>query len=195
MGSTYSDTNSSNSEDGNRHHSNDDNCEYGSSCGIKTVNEQFDKFTGKQNTKKIEHSTGNKALHRKGNAALGRGSLEADAQIGPLGGIAEGSAEISYFTFSKQEGKIDVLKAKAGGDVGAGLGGVKAKVECGVDLISTDLTLGEDRSINANLGLNADTGVEYGVDGFSVSAGGFGFSIGRNTGVSMPFGSASLKWW
>ncbi len=120
---------------------------------------------------------------------------EADAQICPFGGIAEGSAEISCLTLSEQEGKIDVLKVKAGGSVGAGLGGVKAKLECGVDLISADRTLGEGRSLNANLGLNVDTGVEYGVDGVSASVGGFGASIGRNTSVSMPFGSASLKWW
>ena len=46
-----------------------------------------------------------------------------------------------------------------------------------------------------NLGINADTGGEVGVDGVKFSFLGLGFSAGRQTGIKTPFGSFSIKFW
>ena len=51
------------------------------------------------------------------------------------------------------------------------------------------------QEFNANLGLNADTGFEVGVDGVDVSVAGFGGSIGRRVGINTPIGGFSFKLW
>lgn len=80
MGSAQSNENSSNFEDEN-HHSNNDDYDSGTSCGIKTVNELSDKYTRNGRTVKTEHST-EASLRKKGDAKLLRTSAEADAQFG-----------------------------------------------------------------------------------------------------------------
>ena len=68
-------------------------------------------------------------------------------------------------------------------------------MEAGVDVVSTEVKLGDKQSVNANLGLNANTGGEIGVNGVSATVLGLGASIGRNTGIQTPFGSITFKPW
>ena len=88
---------------------------------------------------------------------------------------------------------MEIVKNYAGAGLGIGLGGVKAKVEAGIDVVNSKTKLSKNQEINWNLGVNVDTGFEAGVDGVTASVGGFGFKLGRNTGISTPFGGISVK--
>ena len=192
-----------------------------SSCGIKSVNEYQDKLVKPSNrsTKRShaetqdgraragaqasDHGTGVvSAGAYAGAAAVKDGNWEAlsarssaDAQFGLGGAIAEAGADARYLNYRDDSGSVDVLKGKVGGGLGAGAGGVKAKVSAGVDLVEAKAKLGKNQAVSANLGLNVDTGAEVGVDGVGVSVAGFGFSAGRNTGIKTPFGGFSFKLW
>ena len=227
MPRNFHDEDSSSSHNGDQQQRLQDNqtdnnrCKYGSSCGIKTVNELQDKLTGGRNKKtaKAEASTrdgrawaGARATdHNSGvysagasagaaalkddNAELLKATAKADAQFGLGGAIAEAGADATYLSLSDDKASLDVLKGNVGGGVGIGAGGAKAKLEAGVDLVSTEVKLGGKQSMSANLGLNADTGGEIGVNGVSASVLGLGASIGRNTGIHTPFGSITFKLW
>ena len=81
------------------------------------------------------------------------------------------------------------------GSLGAGPRGAMAKVEAEIDLYRARLNISENQAIQASLGLNANTRAEVGVDGVSAAFLGWGGSIGRETGISTPFASISLKLW
>ena len=200
---------------------NNNRCKLGSSCGIKTVNEVQDKLTRCGNKKTAEaeaktrdgrawagarvtdHKSGvysaeasaGAAAVKDGNAELLKATAGAEAQFGLGGAIAEAGADATYFSLSDDAGSLDVLKGNVGGGVGIGAGGAKAKLEAGVDVVSTELKLGDKQSVSANLGLNANTGAEVGVEGVSATFLGLGASVGRNTGIHTPFGSISFKLW
>ena len=90
---------------------------------------------------------------------------------------------------------MKLLDGKVEGGIGAGAGGVKAKVGAGVDLISSEAKFGKNQSVKTNIGLNVDTGVELGADGVGVSVAGLGVSVGRNMAIKTPFGGLNLKLW
>ena len=196
--------------------------ESNSSCGIKSVNEYQDKLVkpdkcrstkksyaetedgrARAGAKASNHGTGVfSAEAYAGASALKDGNWEAlsarssaDAQFGTGGAIAEAGADARYLTYGGNAGSIDVIKGKVGGGLGIGAGGAKAKVVAGVDLVEVKGKLGENQAVSANLGLNVNTGAEFGVDGVGVSVAGLGFSVGRNTGINTPFGSISFKLW
>lgn len=227
MPRNFPDEDSSSSNDGDQPQSlqnnqtNNSRCKFGSSCGIKTVNEFHDKFirNGNKKTAKAEARTrdgrawaGARATdHNNGafsagasagaaalkddNAELLKATASADAQFGLGGAIAEAGADATYLSLSDDKASLDVLKGNVGGGVGIGAGGAKAKLDVGVDLVSSEVKLGDKQSVSANLGLNANTGAEIGVNGVSASFLGLGASIGRNTGIHTPFGSISFKLW
>merc|ERR1711981_814043 len=120
----------------------------------------------------------------------------ADAEFGMGGGIAEAGLDSAIYSYGdKQGGSVDVAKANVKGGLGIGAGGAKAKVNFGVDLVDAKAKIGKNQEIKANLGLNADTGAEVGVDGVNVSFLGLGGTIGRQTGIKTPFGSFQVKLW
>ena len=90
---------------------------------------------------------------------------------------------------------VDVFKGKIGGGIGLGPGGAKAMVEAGVDFVATEIALWKNQCLNANFGLNADTGGEFGVDGVNLKAAGLGLSLGRTMGIYTPFGGVNLTLW
>ena len=49
--------------------------------------------------------------------------------------------------------------------------------------------------LEANVGLNVDTGVEVRPDTVAASVAGFGGSMGRTIGVSTPLGGIKFKLW
>ena len=62
------------------------------------------------------------------------------------GAIAEANADATYYSYGNDdEARIDVLKGNVGGGVGIGAGGAKAKVEAGVDLVGTNVKIGENQ--------------------------------------------------
>ena len=225
MPRNFADEDSSSSHDGDQslqdNQTNDNRCKFGSSCGIKTVNELQDKFIRNGNKKTAEAKArtrdgrawaGARAADHKngafsagasagatavkdGNTELLKATASADAQFGLGGAIAEAGADATYLSLSDDKASLDVLKGNVGGGVGIGAGGAKAKLEAGVDVVSTEVKLGDKQSMNANLGLNANTGGEIGVNGVSATVLGLGASIGRNTGIHTPFGSITFKLW
>jgi len=125
----------------------------------------------------------------------GRSEASADAEFGVGGAIAEAGVSGTIYARNDPDGVVEVGKAELGGGLGAGPGGVKAKVDAGIDLVRSRTKIGENQELKANFGLNANTGGEIGVDGVSASFLGFGGSIGRETGIATPFGGFSLKLW
>jgi len=130
-----------------------------------------------------------------GDDTWGRSEASADAEFGVGGAIAEAGVSGTIYSMNNQDGVVEVGKAELGGGLGAGIGGVKAKVDAGVDLVRARGKIGENQEVKANLGLNANTGGEIGVDGVSATFLGWGGSVGRETGIATPFGGFSLKLW
>ena len=193
-----------------------------SSCGIRSLNEYQDRSTKKDaktaeayvetrddvskawaGAKATDHENGHfSSSAQAGAAALSQGNHEAcsakagaSAEFGLGGAIAEADADATGYSYADDEGQIDVAKGYVGGGVGIGAGGAKAKLEAGVDLVDCNLKFSENQGMDVNLGLNANTGAEIGVDGVGVSFLGFGLSAGRNTGISTPFGGINFKLW
>ena len=192
-----------------------------SSCGIRSVNEYHDRLMNtRSETAQAHVETGDSSKawagaratnHNNGHysssahagvAAISQGNLEvgiakaiASAEFGPGGAIAEADADATYFSYGDDEAQIDLAKGYVGGGIGAGAAGAKAKLEAGVDLVDCNLKFSENQGMDVNVGLNANTGAEIGVDGVGVSFLGFGVSAGRNTGISTPFGGISFKLW
>jgi len=119
----------------------------------------------------------------------------AAAEIGLGGAIVEAEVDTTIYSYEDDDGAIEVGHGYADTGVGIGLGGMKAKARLGVDLVKTRAKIGKNQEFNTHLGANIDTGVEAGVDGVGVKFLGFGFSAGRNTGISTPFGGFSFKLW
>ena len=226
-----SSSSSSNERNSSRRQRHDDNTsrgkrrkvKYGSSCGIRSVNEYHDRLINKDvKDKKAEayvetgddskawagasatdHENGHfscdaragAAALEKDNHTAGRARADASAEFGLGGVIAEANADATAYSYGDDSGQIDVGKGRVGGGVGLGAGGAKAKVEAAVDVVDLKVKFSKNRGMDANLGLNADTGFEAGVDGVSASALGFGFSLGRNSGISTPLGRISFKLW
>ena len=79
------------------------------------------------------------------------------------------------------------MNPSAGAEVGAGAGGVVAKVGLGVDAVNM-----KAHGVQARIGVNVDTGFSAGPAGAEAKLGGFGVSVGKKTGVSTPFGEVSV---
>ena len=136
--------------------------EFKTKSGIEDMNELFDKLTEDftiktDNTENISTRDGRARAHARasnhGNgqssyeigvsaAALKHGNKEllvagsnANAQNGVYGVAANARASLTYYQDKNNNGGVEVLKADVGGGVGAGVGGVKAKVGAGVTLV------------------------------------------------------------
>ena len=83
----------------------------------------------------------------------------------------------------------DIMSVSAGGEVGATQAGIDLKGKLGVDAINL-----KSDGVQANIGLNVDTGISVNSDGAEVKFLGTGFEIGDNTfGISTPFGGFSFS--
>lgn len=198
--------------------------EYGSSCGIRSLNEYQDRAINKDKKDKtakayVEKGDKSKAWagakatdHRNGHYSAGanagaaaleegdhtvyRGRADASAEFGLGGAIAEANADATVYSYGDDDaGRIDVAKGRVGGGLGIGLGGAKAKLEASVDAVDINCKFSDNQGMDVNIGLSADTGFEAGLDGVSASVLGFGLKAGRNTGISTPFGGLSFKLW
>ncbi|XP_034049053.1 uncharacterized protein LOC117530235 [Thalassophryne amazonica] len=207
---------------GNHRNNRHNKPKFSSSCGIKSVNEYWDQFTDTDHKRasadacaddgsSMAFAGASAANHQNGcfsseanagvvavydgNLKAGMANAGANAEFGLGGAIAEADADLTAYCFEEDDGRIEVGKGYVGGGLGLGAGGVKAKAEAGIDAVNVSAKLGKNQEMSANVGLNVDTGVEFGVDGVSVSFLGIGVSAGRNTGISTPFGGISFKLW
>jgi hypothetical protein len=83
---------------------------------------------------------------------------------------------------------IKILTATVGAEARADSGGFATKVKAGMNLVET-----EAMGVKTNLGINADTGVSAGRDGVEAKVVGLGFKVGKEVGISTPFGGISFK--
>ena len=226
-----SSSSSSNERNSSRRQRHDDNTsrgkrrkvKYGSSCGIRSVNEYHDRLINKDvKDKKAEayvetgddskawagasatdHENGHfscdaragAAALEKDNHTAGRATADASAEFGLGGAIAEANADATVYSYGDDSGQIDVAKGRVSGGLGIGPGGAKAKVEASVDFVDVNLKFSKNQEVDVNVGLTADVGFEAGVDGVSASVLGLGVSLGRSTGISTPLGRVSFKLW
>jgi len=111
-------------------------------------------------------------------------SSKAKAEYGPGGAVASARASAAISQYKSDAVDLDVLKADGGGALGAGPGGVVAKVDLGVTILGiTNKKNGQTLEFRPNV----DTGLDIGPEGVNTSVAGFGFSIGRKFSIKTPF--------
>ena len=128
-----------------------------------------------------------------GDLSLLNADAKADAEFGEGGAIAGAKVKATCLNLKEKDGNVDLLKGYAGGEAGFGRGGAKAMVKAGVDLINSSGKISENVTAESALGLNASTGFEAGSGGVRASVLGVGVSLGRTTGISLPFGRFNVK--
>ncbi|CAG8800923.1 29514_t:CDS:2, partial [Racocetra persica] len=73
------------------------------------------------------------------------------------------------------------------GEAGMGVGGYTARYSANVDVANARVG-----AVRANIGIDVGSGVTAGVDGIEAKVAGVGFSLGKKTGISTPFGGISV---
>ena len=108
---------------------------------------------------------------------------------------AKWSKENSLVHAEAENVSADVGRAHVSAELGASESGVKSEFNAGYEVASGTIGTATGQSLSASVGPNVKTGGEIGRDGVSASFLGFGFSVGRNTGINTPLGSINLKFW
>ena len=103
---------------------------------------------------------------------------KAKFQYGYGGVMAEANVNAPTWTLKDDKREVNFHQGILGGGLGAGIGGIKAKVSAGYDAVNSKIDLGNNVNIGFNLGLHADTGFDVGPSGFSAKVAGFGISVG-----------------
>jgi hypothetical protein len=93
-----------------------------------------------------------------------------------------GQVSASAFGYKDSSGELKVLSGSASGEISRS--GIMGKAT--VDLYNV-----KSNGIQARIGVGVDTGVSV-EDGLEVKAIGFGFSVGKQTGLSTPFGEIKV---
>ncbi|CAI2177942.1 6294_t:CDS:1 [Funneliformis geosporum] len=93
-----------------------------------------------------------------------------------------GQFSASAFGYKDRDGELKILSGTAGGEIGRG--GIKGK-------LSADLYNVKHDGVQVRVGIAADTGISV-EDGLEVKAAGFGFSVGKQTGISTPIGEVKV---
>lgn len=99
------------------------------------------------------------------------------------GGNASGQVGYDAFSVKDSDGEARFISSTAGGSVGKD--GVNARL--GVDLANV-----KSGGVQARVGVNVDTGVSTDDDSLGVKVAGFGVSVGKQTGISTPFGEVKV---
>ena len=91
---------------------------------------------------------------------------------------ASGQVSGSFFGYSDEGGEVKILGGSASGQVSS-----KALI----GRATADLYNVKSQGVQVRVGVGVDTGISL-EDGFEAKAIGFGFSVGKKTGISTPFG-------
>lgn len=95
---------------------------------------------------------------------------------------ASGQVSASAFGYKDDVGELKVLSGTAGGEISSR--SIKGK-------LSVDLGNMKAGRVQVRTGIAVDTGLSV-EDGLEVKAVGFGFSVGKQTGISTPFGEVKV---
>lgn len=135
-------------------------------------------------------------VFEEGDYIVYRGRVDVSVEFGLGGVIVEVNVDVMVYSYGDDDvGCIDVVKGCVGGGFGIGFGGVKVKLEVGVDVVDINCKFLDNQGMDVNIGLFVDIGFEVGLDGVFVSVLGFGFKVGCNIGISIFFGGLSFKFW
>ncbi|CAG8470373.1 6565_t:CDS:1 [Ambispora gerdemannii] len=111
----------------------------------------------------------------------------AGARFGTGGIRANAKAGASLLRHNNGNGDIKFLNAEARAEVVMGAS-FTATAKAGINLINA-----ETKAVKGNIGVNVDTGASIGPDGMGAKVAGFGITIGKEMGVSTPFGGISIN--
>jgi hypothetical protein len=115
-------------------------------------------------------------------------STSSEASFGVGGGLLSGGIDGSYYKYDDGEnGSIRVGGVSLGGEIGGGLGGLTAGYSASLDVVSAS-----SHGVSGKIGLDGGSKFAVGPGSLEVKAVGFGFSIGKKTGFSTPFGELSI---
>ncbi|RIA89928.1 hypothetical protein C1645_824118 [Glomus cerebriforme] len=89
----------------------------------------------------------------------------------------------TLFEVGDEDANLKLLSSSVGAR--AGLDGCKLKA--GVNLVESEV-----KGIKSSIGVNVDTGGSISRDGVEAKVAGLGFKIGKETGISTPFGEISI---
>ena len=95
---------------------------------------------------------------------------------------ASGQISASTFNYRHRDCEMKFLSGTAGSELNRG--GIQGK-------LSADLCNFKSGGVQARVGVGVDTGVSA-EGGLEVKAIGFGFSVGKQTGISTPFGEIKV---
>ena len=107
--------------------------------------------------------------------------------------MADANVEGSLFKFKDRKAEVNFHQGMLGAGLGAGIGGIKAKVSAGYDAVNSNVDLGNNVNIGANLGVGADTGFDVGLSGVSAKVARFGVSVGCTNEICYFFGYITLN--
>ncbi|CFW92895.1 protein of unknown function [endosymbiont DhMRE of Dentiscutata heterogama] len=115
-------------------------------------------------------------------------TTSAKRSVGLGGMIASGDIGYSAFRISDNDSSdIRIGSVSVGGEAGMGVGGYTARYSANVDVANARVG-----AVRANIGIDVGSGVTAGVDGIEAKVAGVGFSLGKKTGISTPFGGISV---
>lgn len=101
------------------------------------------------------------------------------------GGAARSmDGEFAIFQETRHDGDLKIGTVSAGIEKVEGIG---SAVRAGVNLVHF-----KGQGVEAKAGFNLDTGGSISANGVEIKAGGIGFSIGKQTGLSTPFGEVKV---
>ncbi|CAB4435240.1 unnamed protein product [Rhizophagus irregularis] len=105
-----------------------------------------------------------------------------------FGASAEAKYNSSVYRYCGDVGDLKLLNAGLGAKAAANtIDGLKAKVEARYDLVDY-----EAGGFKSKFGVSADTGGSIGSNGVEAKVAGIGFKLGKEIGVSLPFGEISF---
>jgi hypothetical protein len=93
-----------------------------------------------------------------------------------------GQASASLLSCKDFSGEVKVLSGTAGGEINSS--NIKGK-------LSADLINLKGDGVQIRTGISADTGISI-EDGFELKAVGFGFTVGKQIGISTPVGEIKV---
>ena len=108
--------------------------------------------------------------------------------MGVGGGIISGSANYSACRVTDNEDiNIRLGSASLGGEIGGGIGGITAGYSASIDAVDI-----QTNALRVRLGVDGGSNFTVGARGVDIKAAGFGFSLGRKTGINTPLGEVSV---
>ncbi|CAI2199203.1 12889_t:CDS:1, partial [Funneliformis geosporum] len=128
------------------------------------------------------------ALDDVGEAQFARLTTSAGMSSGKGGLVASGGLDNTAFRVKPDEkSEVRLISGSLGGEAGIGAGGATLGYSANLDIMSV-----KKEGFQVRAGFDAGSSATVGFGGVEVKAAGFGLSVGKKTGISLPFGEVSV---